>query len=440
MTDIALEILFIILLILANGVFAMAEIAIVSARKARLQQRAEEGKPGARTALELANAPSRFLATIQIGITLVGVLAGAFGGATLAEKLAAALSRVHLLAPYSEAIGLGLVVLGITYLSLVIGELAPKHLALSNPERVASAVASPMRALSVVVSPFVHLLSLSTGVVLRALGVRPSSEPSVTEEEIKIMIEQGTQVGIFHPAEEEMVRRVFRLGDLKIEAFMTPRTEIVWLDLEDPPEETQCRITTSGHSRFPVAQGSLDHVLGLVHVRDLLAHSLAAQPVDLRAALKPALFIPEGIPALTVLERFKSGRSQVALVIDEYGGLQGLVTVNDILEAIVGDISSTDGWARPEAVRREDGSWLVDGMLPIDEFKKIFQMKELPEEEESHYWTLGGFVMASLGRVPSTGDPFEWGGLRFEVVDMDGRRVDKVLVAPLRTDCPHTTH
>ncbi|MBI2877726.1 MAG: HlyC/CorC family transporter [Candidatus Tectomicrobia bacterium] len=438
MTAVVLEVLFVVLLIIVNGVFAMSEIAIVSARKARLQQRAEEGNLGARMALELANAPSRFLATIQIGITLVGVLAGAFGGATLAEKLAVALRPIQPLAPYSEAMSIGLVVLGITYLSLVVGELVPKHLALNHAEQVASAVASPMRALSVVAAPFVHLLSLSTEAVLRVLGTRPSSEPQVTEEEIKIMIEQGTEVGVFHPAEQEMVRRVFRLGDLKVEALMTPRTEIVWLDLQDPPEENQRKITTSGHSRFPVAQGSLDNVRGLIHVRDLLARSLTAQPVDLEAVVKPALFVPEGLPALTVLERLKSARSQIALVIDEYGGLQGLVTANDILGALVGDVPSVDGWARPEAIHREDGSWLLDGMLPIDEFKEILHLRELPEEEEGHYRTVGGLVMTSLGRIPSEGDHFDWEGFRFEVVDMDGYRVDKVLAMPLRMDSSGT--
>ena len=434
MPTVALEILFIIVLIVINGLFTMVEIAVVSARKTRLQQLADEGDAGARAALQLMHAPNRFLSTIQIGITLIGILAGTFGGATFVEKLAARLSQIQFLAPYSETISIVIVVLGITYLSLVIGELVPKQLALNSAERIASAVAPPMQMLSVIASPVVRLLSFSTGVVVRALGIRPTSEPPITEEEIKIMIEAGTQVGVFEPTEQEMVERVFRLGDRKVSALMTPRTEIAWFDLDDSAEEIQRKLTASGHSRFPIAQGSLDNVLGVVHARDLLARNLVGQPIDLRATLHPPLFVPEGMPALMVLDRFKEARSQIALVIDEYGGLQGLVTINDMLEAIVGDILLMNEVDEPEAIQREDGSWLLDGMLPIDEFKEVFPIQELPAEKEGYYQTLGGFVMSALGRIPATGDHFDWGGLRFEVVDMDRRRVDKVLVVPVGKD------
>lgn len=431
MSAIALEVLFILLLVMANGVFALSEMAVVSARKARLQQRAQEGDPGAQVALELANAPGRFLSTIQIGITLVGVLAGALGGATIARALATWLNRLHIIAPYSEAISIGLVVLAITYLSLVIGELVPKRLALSNPERVASAIAPPMRTLSRIVAPLTHILGLSTEAVLRVLGMRASAEPPVTEEEIKLMIEQGTRVGIFEPSEQEMIKRVFRLGDRRVSALMTPRPEIVWLDADDPLEKTRRRIAASHHSCFPVAHDDLDNVLGLALAKDLLSQCLSGQPIDLTTALCPALFVPEGMPAFGVLERFKETRSHIALVIDEYGGVQGLVTANDVLEAIVGDIPLTDEEAEPEIVQREDGSWLADGMLLIDELKEFLEIEELPDEEE--YQTLGGLVMMFLGRVPSAGDHFELVGLRFEVVDMDGHRVDKVLIAPAET-------
>lgn len=429
MNSVALEMLFIVLLVITNGVFAMSEIAVVSARKVRLQQRADAGDRGAHIALELANTPNQFLSTIQIGITLIGILAGAFGGATLAKELAAELSRIQWLAPYSDAIGVSMVVVGITYLSLVVGELAPKRLALNNAERIASTVAPWMQTLSRVASPAVRLLSLSTELVLRTLGMRPSLEMPVTEEEIKLMIEQGTQVGVFVPAEQEMVKQVFRLADRTVGALMIPRPEVIWLDPNDSLEEVRHKITASGYSQFPVAQGDLDNVLGLVYARDLLAQVLSGQSADLKAALRPALFVPESMLVLEVLERLKETRSQVVLVIDEYGGFQGLVTIHDILEAIVGDIPLPDEVAEAEVVRREDGSWLMDGRLLVDELRDVIRLEKLPYEGEGHYRTLGGLVMTCLGRVPSTGDHFEWGGLRFEVVDMDGRRVDKVLVS-----------
>ena len=428
--NVTFEILFILLLIIGNGIFAMSEIAVVSARKARLQQWASEGNAKARAALELANAPSRFLATVQIGITLVGILAGAFGGATIAEELAArlSLSLIPLLAPYSEVIGLGIVVLAIAYLSLVIGELVPKRLALNHPEAIASAVAAPMRALSVIASPAVRLLSASTEAVLRVLGVRPSTEPPVTEEELKVLIEQGTEAGVFEVAEQDMVEGVFRLSSRRIGALMTPRQKIVWLDLDGSPDEIQHKIGGSTHSRFVVVHGSLDNVLGVVHTKDLLARSLTGQPLDLKGSLQQPLFVPSTMSALCLLELFKKSGTHVALVIDEHGGLKGLVTTHDVLEAIVGDIARAGA---PQAFQRGDGSWLIDGLLPMDEFRELVGIRQLPEEEKDAYHTLGGFVMAHLGRIPALGDRFDWNGMRFEIMDMDGLRVDKVLVVPV---------
>ncbi len=411
----------------------MSEMAVVSARKVRLQQWANEGDAKARAALELANAPNQFLSTIQIGITLIGILTGAFGGATIAQAFAALLSQIPWLAPYSRVIGLGFVVLVITYLSLIIGELVPKRVALNNPERIAATVAAPMRALSAIAAPVVHLLSSSTDVVLRLMGIVPSAEPHVTEEEIKVLIEQGTEAGTFEAAEQDMVQRVFRLGDRRVSGLMTPRLEIVWLDLEDSPEENRQKMTTSVHSRFPVCQGSLDNVLGIVQVKELLARMLADQPLDLTASLQTPLFVPEGMLALKVLELFKQSGTHTALVIDEYGVTQGLVTLNDILEAIVGDIPSFDELAEPQAIQREDGSWLLDGMMPVEEFLKLFEMKETSETQEGNYQTLGGLMITHLGRIPTSTDHFEWSGLRFEVMDMDGNRVDKVLVMPIPT-------
>lgn len=430
MSNPALEILIIFLLIVANGVFAMSEAAIISARKERLQQLAEAGNSQARAALELATHPNQFLATVQIGITLVGILAGAFGGATIAEEIAARLSVVPFLVPYSEVVGVGIVVLGLTYFSLIIGELVPKRLALNNAERIASAVAAPMRALSAIAAPVVRLLNVSTDVVIRVLGVKPSTEPSITPEEIKILIEQGTESGVFEEAEQEMIESVLRLNERRVGAFMTPRMQIVWFGIEDSAEDIQRKIANSRHSRFPVIQDSLDNVLGIVRAKDLLTQSLANQQLDLMAWLHPPLFIPENMSALKVLELFKQKGTHIALVTDEYGGIQGMVTHNDILEAIVGYIHSAGSPAEPEATRREDGSWLLDGLLPIDKLKEIFDIEKLPDEEQSHYQTVGGFVMAQVRNIPLVGQRFEWGNLCFEVVDMDGRRVDKVLVTP----------
>ncbi len=422
---ITFELVFILLLIVANGVFAMSEIAVVSARKARLQQWANEGNAKARVALELANAPGRFLSTVQIGITLVGILAGAFGGATIAEELATRLKSIPPLELYGEALALGIVVVGITYLSLVIGELVPKRFALNRPEQIAAAMAVPMRALSVIASPAVHLLSASTDAVLRVLGSQPSTEPPITEEEIQVLIDQGAQAGVFEAAEQDMVEGVIRLSNRRIGALMTPRMQIVSLDLDETPDEIRRKISSSTHSRFVVIQGSLDNVLGVVHVKDLLARTLAGQPLDLKGAWQQPLFVPSTMSALRLLELFKTSGTDVALVIDEHGGLQGVVTTHDVLEAIVGDISRASA---PRAFQRADGSWLVDGLLAVDEFREIFHIGKLPGEERGAYHTLGGFVMAQLGRIPALGDRFEWNRLRFEVMDMDGLRVDKVLV------------
>ncbi len=432
MPSVMLEGLVVVLLILINGIFAMSEIAVVSARKTRLQQWAEEGNAKARAALELANNPNQFLATIQIGITLVGILAGAFGGATIAGELAILLSDITWLEPYGHPLSLVLVVLVITYLSLIVGELVPKRLALNNPERLAMVIAAPMQVLSRVAYPVVHLLGLSTEFLLRALGIKPSTEPPVTEEEIRALIEQGTQAGMFEEAEQEMVERVFRLGDRRVSAVMTPRTEIVWLDREALAQEIRRTITESAHSRFLVAEGSLDNVLGVVHAKDLLAHLLGEQVVDLEATLQQPLYVPESMRALKVLELFKQSGTHIALVIDEYGGIQGLVTPSDILEAIVGDLPEAGDPVDPLAVQRDDGSWLLDGMLPVDEFKDLFDLGELPGEDQGIYQTLAGFVIMQLGRIPAAADYFVWEGLKIEVVDMDGNRIDKILVTPPR--------
>jgi putative hemolysin len=338
---------------------------------------------------------------------------------------------VPVLAAYREAIASGLAIMVVTYLTLIIGELVPKQLALNNPERVASSVAGPMRMLAMFAAPVVHLLSTSTDMVMRLLGIMPSDEPMVTEEEIRVLLQQGTEAGTFEEVEQDMVERVFRLGDRRANALMTPRPDIVWLDLEDSLEENRQKITEGVHSRFPVCQGGIDNVLGVLHVNDLLVRSLVGEPIDLTTNLRQPLFIPESTRALSVLELFKKSSTHIAIVVDEYGVIQGIVTLNDILEAIVGDIPSVEDLEEPYAVQREDGSWLLDGMLSVDEFKDILKINKIPGEEKGNYHTLGGFVVMHLGHIPTAADHFQWQGLRFEVMDMDGNRVDKVLVMPL---------
>ncbi len=409
----------------------MSELAIVSARKVRLQQLANQGDIKARIALELANAPNQFLASVQIGITLLAILSGAFAESTIARRLIPLLNLVPWLAPYSDALSSVIAILIITYLTLIIGELVPKRLALNYPERIASVVAIPMRMLANIASPIVYLLSASTDLVVRMMGIKPSTEPQVTEEEIRVLIEQGTEAGTFEEAEQDMVERVFRLGDRPVNALMTPRPDIVWLDLEDTAEENRKKMLDSCHSRFPVCQGGLDNVLGIMHVTDLLARSLSGQQLDLTVSLRQPVFVPESTRGLKILEVFKQTGIHLALVVDEYGVIQGLVTLNDIMVEIVGDVPSAGELEEPQAVQREDGSWLLDGMLPVDEFFEIFEIDEIPTDHRGSYQTLGGFVITHLGRIPSATDYFEWESLRFEVMDMDGNRVDKVLVTPM---------
>ncbi len=432
MSAIVIEILIVLLLIVANGVFAGSEIAVVSARKVRLERMANQGNARAKTALKLAKSPNNFLSTVQIGITLIGILSGAVGGATIAQRLKPFLATIPWLAPYSEGISLGIVVTLITYLSLVIGELMPKRIALSNPEQIACSVAKPMGLLSRITAPLVRLLSVSTDGLLKLLGISASEELPLTEEEIKVLIEQATESGTFEESEQEMVERVFRLGDRPIKAIMTPKLEIVWLDFEAPLEETERQIMESNHSRFPVGRGSLDNCLGILRGNNFLSARLRGQEIDLASMLQPSLYVPESTTALKVLEQLKRTGVQIALVTDEYGSIEGLVTLNDLMEAIVGDIPSAEHGEEPMVIQRDDGSWLLDGLLSTDEVKDLLDKESLPGEETGYYQTLGGFVVTFLGHIPQSGDHFEWEGMRFEVMDMDGTRVDKVLVSPVQ--------
>jgi putative hemolysin len=433
--NIIIEIAVILLLLVANGAFALSEIAVVSSRKARLQQRRDEGEAGARAALQLANDPGRFLATVQIGITLVGILAGTFGGATVARQLAAWFADVPALAGVSNALALTIVVLVITYLSLIIGELVPKRIALSDPESMAIAVAKPMRTLSNLARPAVWGLEKSSAAVLKLIGFRAPAEQPVSEEEIKLLIHQGAEAGVFQEAEEQMVKGVFRLADRRVEALMTPRTEIDWLNLSDSSEALQARIHASPRSRFPVARGSLDNVVGLAEAKKMLGTCITGSLVSLEDVIEPAIYVPESLPALVLLEKFKAGAaSRTALVIDEYGIISGLVTPYDIVEAIVGELPDLGAPDEPMALRRADGTWLIDGMMPLDEFKDKLGARQLPNEERGFYSTVAGYLVAQLGHVPVATELFEADNWRFEVMDMDGHRIDKVLVTPPRED------
>ncbi|MCL4530718.1 MAG: hemolysin family protein [Chloroflexi bacterium] len=422
MSNFGVELLVLFLLILLNSLFVISEMAVVSARKARLQQLANGGNKRAATALGLAQNPNTFLSTIQIGITLISILLGAISGPTFSGPLASLLKRWPLLSPYADSLALVIVVAIVTALSLVLGELVPKRIALHGPERIAAAISGPMIFVSKIFSPLVWIFVATTDFVLEVIGITPSKELPVTEEEIQLLIDQGTEAGVFEEAEQDMVEGVFSLSDSRVYSLMTPRTDIVWLDITDAAEEIRRKIAESSFSRFPVCKDSLDTVLGIVKARDLLAPpGLSSENFRLKDKLRPAIYVPETMLASRALEVFKEKNAELMLIIDEFGSLQGLITLNDIIEEIVGDIE-----VEPQATQRQDGSWLLDGMLEVDNFKEIFKVDALPHEDE--YETLSGFVMMSLGRVPQAADHFDWNDLRFEVVDMDGHRVDKVLV------------
>lgn len=396
---------------------------MLSARKARLQQRVNEGKRGAQTALRLVESPNRFLSTVQIGITVTDILTGAITGALAARLSMDWLSRLPALAAFSTTLGVAIGVLVTSYFSIVLGELVPKRLALQNPERLASVIAAPMVFISKLFTPFVWLLSKSTDLILRLLGARQVAEVPVTEEELLVQLDQGTQAGVFEETEQDMVEGVFSLSDQRVNALMTPRNEIVWLDVNDTVEEIRRKMAESPYSRFPVGEDSLDHPLGVVKAKDVLLTNIRSGK-DLKKLARPPIFIPETAFGSRALEMFRETQRDLMLVVDEFGVVQGLITLADILEEIVGEFGG-----EPQATQRQDGSWLLDGMISNEDFKEIFNLRHLPAEEE--YETLGGFVMTHLGRIPKPADRFEWGGLRFEVMDMDGNRVDKVLVTTL---------
>jgi len=440
MSVIASEIIIIVLLVLANGLFAMAELAIISCRKAKLRKLAEQGDARAQAALELAESPNRFLSTVQVGITLIGVLAGAFGGATIAREIAKALEPFPMFAGSGEAIGVGVVVLGITVLSVVLGELVPKRLALNNPLGVALALARPVRGLSNLTAPVVRLLGALTDVVLKLFGFQARSEPAVTEDEVRSLVEQGHQAGVFFKTEKEMVEHALALDRKCVGDLMTQRAQIIWLNIADSDEVNWRRIVTSGHTYFPVYEGQRDNVLGVVSLKALWANLALTQSAQLRSLLTEPLFVPANMTALKLLETFKQTRKHLALVPDEFGTVQGLVTLVDVFEQIVGDIPAFDQPPQVRVVRREDGSWLVDASLELDALKQLLGAKALPGEEQQAYETLGGFVLHQMQRIPREGDHFEWNGFLFEIADVDRHRLDKVLIQSLKPAASQRGH
>lgn len=435
--NVIFEITIILLLVLGNGIFAMSEIAMISARRSRLEERAKEGKAGAKAALEMSRDMNRFLSTIQIGITLVGIFAGAYGGATLAGKIGNALAQISFLRPYAYSIGIVTVVLATTYITLVLGELVPKRIALNGPDAIAIRLARPMRFLSKVATPLVALLSKSTDAIMSALPVGPAQEPVVTEDEIRIMMERGTKAGILDKVEQDIVDRALRLDDFKVDAIMTPGTRIKWLDLEDDSEKILQKAIQGGRTRYPVCRKHLDNVVGVVRVRDLFAQALScneADAINLESILFQPVFVVESMPALRVLELFRTHHTHIAIILDEFGAVEGLVTMHDFLEEIVGRAPAYKEEQEPVAIERDDGTWLIDGLMPIDDFVKKFEIPELPPEEKGDYYTLAGFVVTRIGKIPISSDRFKWGKYIFEIMDMDGKRVDKVLLIPPEAD------
>ncbi len=417
------EIFIILGLILLNGLFSMAEIALVSARKARLEGQANKGDSRAKEALKLANHPDKFLSTVQIGITLIGILTGIFSGENLKDDFVAFLQRFELTKHYSNGIATTIIVVIVTYFSLVLGELVPKRLGLSRPEAIAKLVAGPMRIISIITHPFIWLLTKSTHVIVSIFQIK-AKDNQVTEEEIKAIISEGTEQGTIEEAEQEIIERVFHLGDRNITSIMTHRSDIIWFDLTDNEQSIKEKIIREPHSAYPICDGSLDDIKGMVSLKDLY---VTDDLTVFKQVMKPALFVPENITAYTVLEKFKQNRIHACFIVDEYGSLQGMITLNDILEAIVGELPQPD-LEDYEITKRDDGSYLVDGQIPFYDFLSHFEKTEWMNEGEQEFDTLAGFILHKLERIPHTGDTLDWSGFRFEIIDMDAQRIDKVLV------------
>ena len=421
-----MEVVIILVLILLNGIFSMAEIALVSARKARLESAAKQGDEKARAALKLSNNPDTFLSTVQIGITLIGILTGLYSGEQLKEDVKGFVMQWPALVAYSNAIATAIIVICVTYFTLVLGELFPKRIGLANPELIAKNVAAPMTFLSRLTFPFVWLLSRSTAALVSLFGLKRSSDNNVTEEEIKAIISEGTSSGAIEETEQEIIERVFHLGDRNITSLMTHRTDIVWLDVNEEVESYKRKIRQAPHSVYPVCEGQIDNIRGILTIKDLYT---AGNVAVLKDIMKKPLFIPENNSAYQVLEKFKETQIHAAFIVDEYGTFLGMITLNDILEAIVGDMPET-GQDDYNMVKREDGSYLVDAQIPFYDFLSEFDMEDQMAEFEQEFDTLAGFILHHLEHIPQTGEKLEWRRFTFEIVDMDAHRIDKILVTP----------
>lgn len=411
----------------------MSEMAVVSARKPKLQKLADEGNRRAANALTLAQDPNRFLSTVQVGITLVGVGSGAFGAASLAGPLSQSLNRIGLSAAISYPVSFGVLIVLITYVSLVVGELVPKRVALNDPEGIAMSVAGLMSRVSVIATPLVKLLSFSTEGLLRLIGARKSDEPSISEEEINSLLQQGAEAGVFEASEQAIVENLFWLGDQRVSSIMTPRRDIGWLEVGSDLGTIKAHLEAYSYSRILVCHDNLDQIVGMVHTRDLLKGCLEGETLDLESITRKPLFVPETLPVLKLLEQYRESGTHVAVAVNEYGNVEGLVTLNDVLEGLVGDLPEPDGLRSPYVTQREDGSYLLDGLLEVDDLKELLSLDVLPREDDNDFRTLGGFVIAQLDRIPTPSDSFEWQEWRFEVMDMDGSRVDKLLVSAAPT-------
>ena len=424
----ALEIIIIIILIILTGYLSMAELAVVSVRKSKIQKYIEEGNKNGQIVLDLLEDPNEFLSTVQIGISLIGVLTGAFGGVTLAEPL----SKLIPFIPYSNMVSVVIVVIVTTYLTLVIGEIVPKVIALNDPERVSLKVAKSMVILSKICKPISFILAKSSRFLLWLMRVENRDKDIVTEEEIELMIQEGREDGTIEQEEEDIIKRVFKLDDQKVESIMTPRNEIIWIDLEDERDVNKVKIIESKRSIFPISTGELDDFIGVVQAKDILSVMFSEDKFDVKKIVKEPLVVSEHLETLELLKEFKENQGYVhmALVVDEFGSVEGLITLNDLLEGIVGDIPGIDEEAEPQAIERDDGSWLIDGRYPIDRFKELFNFKDnLPDEEEDNYTTLAGFILSLSGTIPNEEDKYEIEHFIFEIVDIDGHQIDKVLVS-----------
>lgn len=426
--------LIILLLIGVNALFVVTEMALVSARRGRLEGRAERGDRGARRALRLLDNPTAYLSTVQIGITLTGIVNGVVGEAAIADRIAAVLESVPWLRPYAHPVASILTVAGLTYITIVFAELVPKRLAQLAPETFARLGSGPMWVISRICRPLVWLLSASTDLVVRIVPLRRRLDAEAVEDEVRALVATGTEEGVFHQTEQQIVERVFRLSDKSVKAIMVPRTDVDFLLLDDSPQRIRVVVATGSHSHFPVCRTGLDDLVGVVHVKDLVKRGLirgggeGEDSIPLADIVRPPLFVPESTPAIAMLEIFRREKTHIAFVADEYGVLEGLVTLNDVIEALVGEVTRQGEAEDPKIVQRADGSYLLDGMLGVGELKELLEVEALPKEEEAGYETLGGLVMTYLGRIPAAGDAFTWDRFRFEVVDMDKARVDKVLL------------